>query len=89
MADKPIKTVFEQWKTYRHDVIPKDAHPIQVQECQLAFYGGAAYVYGILGSIADTDDEDEESTVKLLEQLGHDLEAFLTDYRKRHGLKKP
>lgn len=47
----------EQWESYREEVMPKNAHPIQVSECQLAFYAGIAAMLSIVlyGSLEDQE----------------------------------
>lgn len=34
-------SIADGWKSYRDEVVPKDAGPIQLLECERAFYAGA------------------------------------------------
>lgn len=74
-----MKTVFEQWKSYERDVVPKNAPMIQREECRRAFYAGGYAAFGLVMAATDPDDEDECEA--RLQALQDELESILTDLR--------
>lgn len=52
------------WQSYRADVIPADAGPIQVEECRRAFYAGAAGFYSTGSALAINGDPDPIDTLR-------------------------
>ena len=64
----------EGWMTYINGVLPADAPQVQIDECRLAFFAGAAHVYGMLISIEEHGSEADG--IAQLQQLGQDLKAF-------------
>lgn len=65
----------ETWQSYRDQVIPAAASPVQVQECRRAFYAGAAGFYSAGSTLAVDGAEDP------IETLRAELDAFDADVR--------
>ena len=65
------------WASYRERVVPADASPVQVQECQRAFYmGAAALYYDLMNGLSegpDTTQADEE----YMAAVDRELRAFI------------
>lgn len=85
MTGKPILAL---WESYAREVVPKDAGPIQRQECRRAFFAGVAMGHAL--TFAATDAADEDQCVKNLEVLEAeiaeipDLEMLLEATMKAH-----
>lgn len=65
-------TLNSLWRSYRIDVVPQEAEPIQVSECKKAFYMGAG---ALLRLILETD-EDPDLPLKVyaeIEQFANQL----------------
>lgn len=70
-----MRTVQEQWESYRDSVIPKNASAIQVQECRRAFYAGAYASLDLFTSIGEPGIS-EDAGIALIEGLRSELEDF-------------
>lgn len=70
------ETVAESFATYRAQVLPPDAPPIQVTECQRAFYAGAYFLLLNLAYNIGDDSTPEEQGIEELEKLKAECEAF-------------
>lgn len=66
-----MNTILNQWDSYKSDVLPKNAPPIQIKECRMAFYAGAKSLLDCLLDVALTDLSDEASAIFL---EGYELE---------------
>jgi hypothetical protein len=69
--------VFDVWTNYRRDVIPVDAHAVQVEECRRAFYAGAIAYYLLM--MEATTPEDEEQCERNLVTLRNELLSMPLD----------
>lgn len=64
------------WKSYRNQVIPRDAPPIQLIECRRAFYAGAQAFYGKFMALLTPESEPTEADVRMMGALAMELEEF-------------
>ena len=64
-------------------VVPKNAPPVQVTETRQAFYAGYRGMYGDSLQAAELD---EDEAVKIFERINVELEKYLSDHKKKHGL---
>jgi len=69
-------TIAEQWETYRRDVLPANAPPVQVRECRIAFYGGATALYMSIMAALDPGKEPTEGDLKYMAAIDAELKAF-------------
>ena len=69
-----MNTIQAQWLSYLRDVVPRDAGPVQVEECRRAFYAGAAGLLSITSTVIPYMDED--AGVAVLEGLHQELQGF-------------
>ena len=81
-----IRSISQSWERYRKRVLPKTASPIQISECQMAFYGGASAVLGVVLRLGDAE-VPEDVGVAGLESLGEELTAFAELVADREGGK--
>lgn len=74
-----MRSVFDLWKTYERDVLPKDAPMIQREECRRAFYAGA---YGSFGLVMEATEPDSEDDCEAnLQALQDEMQAMVKDLR--------
>ncbi len=71
-----LETVAESFATYRRKVLPPDAPPIQVVECQRAFYAGVYFCLMNLAYNIGDDSTSEEQGIVELEKLKAECERF-------------
>jgi hypothetical protein len=57
--------ICQSWESYRRGVLSPKAPPIQVSECQIAFYGGASSVLAEVFRLGDLDVPEDEGVQKL------------------------
>jgi hypothetical protein len=71
-----IETVASAFANYRQHVIPRDAPPIQIEECRRAFYAGSyALLLNLAYNIGD-ESTDEEDGLRHLDALKAECEAY-------------
>lgn len=71
-----METVAESFETYRTRVLPRDAPPIQVDECRRAFYAGTYFMLmNLMANVGDESTSDEQGIAEL-EKLKAECEAF-------------
>lgn len=71
-----LETVAESFATYRAEVMPREAPPVQVEECRRAFYAGVyTCLLNLLANIGDASTSEDEG-VGELERLKAECEAF-------------
>lgn len=70
-----MRTIADQFEDYRKNVMSKDAPPIQVKECKLAFYAGGAAFFHLLNSIPQ--DSSVDTGAKMLEWWRVECDNFL------------
>ena len=69
------------WASYRERVLPVDAPPVQVRECQLAFYAGAVSLHeALLGGVSPGDGVTD-ADMELMEAIELELRAFVESVR--------
>lgn len=69
-------SIAQSFESYRREVIPPDAPPLQIEECRRAFY---AATYNMLMTLLITvgdDSTDEEEGIATLERLKAECETF-------------
>lgn len=71
--------LFDSWKTFDREVIPKDASPIQREEMRRSFYAGAAAMMGLV--LEAVDPVNEEDCLLNLSALEAELAAHRLDLR--------
>jgi len=68
-------TIAELWQSYKAGVLPADASETQINECKLAFYGGAQVMLVTFTSTAEIVSEDEGC--QLLNDLHQEMNQFV------------
>ena len=67
-----------QFETFKADVIPAAAPPVQVQEMRRAFYAGAHAMMTVL-NVVTTDGVSDEEGEAILEDADQELRRFAKD----------
>lgn len=70
-------SIHKFWEIYRTRVMSPKAPPIQIHECQLAFYGGASAILGEMVRLGDEDVPINKS-VQTMQDLLDEVAAFTT-----------
>lgn len=66
----------ENWESYKEKVVPKNASKTQLVETEQAFYSGAYAACLVMISIS-SEEVDEESGVKIFDDMIKEAEAFI------------
>jgi hypothetical protein len=74
-----MKTVLEEWQSFRSAIIPSGASAVQVEEMRRAFYAGARAMLTLTLEAVGPDDEAECEAN--LQTLDNELRAFPSDLR--------
>lgn len=69
-------TVSKRWKSYRDGVMNPAAPPLQVHECQLAFYAGSFAVLKIMFGMAKDPAMSLDEGAAALEALLQEVKEF-------------
>lgn len=67
----------------------KNMPPAQRDDLRAAFFGGAQHLWGSIMNILDPGDEPTERDMRRMDMINHELEAFIEDYKQRHGITDP
>lgn len=68
----PIK---DAWESYRDSVMPKDAGPVQLQECQRAFFAGA-YSHNLITTGIGSPGVTEKRAMEILDAVQRECREF-------------
>lgn len=75
MPDKE-RLIEECWLSYRDQVIPKDAPPVQVTECRRAFYAGAHSLFTTIMNILEPGAEATEGDLRTMDSIQAELRRY-------------
>jgi hypothetical protein len=74
------------WVGLQLACIPPNAPQVQLDEMRLAFFAGAQHLWGTINNVLDRESEPTDDDVLRLRQINDELNRFIKDYEKRHGL---
>ena len=74
------KPVEAEWISYRKNVVPADAGPVQVVECRRAFYAGAVSMMRVLALAMDPDAEPTEKDMRTMAEIMQELDGYLKEF---------
>jgi len=74
-----MRSVFDEWKSYEREVVPKNATAIQREECRRAFYAGAWASFELV--MAATYPTNEDDCDANLQALHDEMRAMVKDLR--------
>jgi len=64
------------FNAYRLAVMQRDAPPIQVSECRMAFFAGAQHLFASIMQILDPGNEPTEQDLRRMSQILEELQSF-------------
>lgn len=67
---------FEEWKSYRQQVIPPTASDVQVTESKRAFYAGANSLFRLLQRTVSVGDEVSSADMRAMESIDREFKEF-------------
>lgn len=71
-----MRRLATEWLDYRARVVPRDADAIQVEECQRAFYAGAAAIHSVIMKMLSPGAEATDDDVRKMGELHDELIEF-------------
>jgi hypothetical protein len=80
------KLIEAGWIGLRIAAIPPTAPPVQLDEMRMAFFAGAQHLFGSIMKALDPDDEVTEDDMRRLDLINAELNLFLVDFMKKHGI---
>ena len=85
------KLIEAGWISLRIAAVSPDAGQVQLDEMRLAFFAGAQHLFGSIMRALDPDEEPTDADFRRMDQIYAELQTFLVEFRKRHGLagRKP
>jgi hypothetical protein len=69
-----VNTIKDEWESYKTEVLPIDAPPIQIKECRMAFYAGVHSA--LMFNVRIVATLDEEAATRLLQSWHDESLAF-------------
>lgn len=69
--------------------IPEDAGKTQLEEMRNAFFAGAQHLFSSIMDIMDDDHEPTAADLKRMDLIQSELDVFIRDFSKKHGLRGP
>lgn len=87
-ADKG-RTIEVGWLTLRLGAVPLDASQAQVDAMRSMFFAGAKHLFDSIMVVLEPDAEPTANDLNRMSLIQAELEAFIDDYRKQHGIARP
>jgi len=75
-----VEASYPEWRN-----MPKQ----QYDDLRAAFFCGAQHLFGSIMGILDSDQEPTERDVRRMNMIAHELDAFIAEYKQRHGISDP
>lgn len=75
-----VEASYPEWRN-----LPKQ----QYDDLRAAFFCGAQHLFGSIMSILDPDEEPTERDMRRMNMIVHELDAFIAEYKQRHGITYP
>lgn len=82
------KIIEAGWVGFRLQAIDPEAGKVQLEFGREAFFAGAQHLLASIMTVLDDGEEATERDLKRMDLISQELEIFITDYAKRHGLQE-
>jgi hypothetical protein len=83
------KLIEAGWISLRIAAVPRDAPPIQLTEMRQAFFAGAHHVFNSIMVVLEPGEEPTDADLDRMDKINAELNAFLDDFKRKHGLDLP
>lgn len=80
------KLIEAGWVGLRMAAVDPRAGQLQLEEMRNAFFAGAQHLFGSIVSMMDPGEEPTEADLIRMDQIQAELETFIEDFKRRHGL---
>jgi hypothetical protein len=77
------------WLGLRLAAMDDNAPQIQLDECRQAFFAGAQHVFGSMMATLDEGEEPTQADLNRLSLIADELDRFIEDFSRKHGLPPP
>lgn len=81
------KLIEAGWIGLRLAAIPEDADRTQLESMKEAFFAGAQHLFASIMDILEDDREPTEADLKRMDLINAELDGFIRDFAKKHGLE--
>ncbi len=81
------KLIEAGWQGLRIMSVPDDAPQVQIDEMRSSFFAGAQHLFGSIMTFLDSGDEPTAADLKRMDLIQAELEQFIRDFNKKHGLE--
>lgn len=78
-GETEAKYIEKEWATYRLFVLPKDASPVQADECRKAFYAGAGSLFHTILGFLEEGEEATDADLEKMNSIQKELEGFVRE----------
>ena len=77
------------WLAMAASSYPNGMTADQRDQLRTAFFAGAQHLFGAIMGILDPGEEATEADLRRMDLINHELQAFLQEYKQRHGITDP
>ncbi len=77
------KIIEAGWVSYLHNVMPKSAGAVQIEETKFAFFAGAQHLFGSIMTILEPGAEPTEKDMQRMDHINNELRAFAAQLSAR------
>lgn len=78
------KLIEAGWVGFANCVFPDGAGAQQLESMRQAFFAGAQHLFGSIMHALEEGDDATESDMKRMDNIHHELTAFIEDFQKRY-----
>lgn len=75
------KLVEAGWVGYRAMVLDPAAPQIQIDECRMAFFGGAQHVFGAIMTMLEPGDDPTDNDMRRMDAIDKELREFIEKFK--------
>lgn len=86
-ASNKGKLIEAGWLALVATTFPKEGvPPVQYDEMRSAFFAGAHHLFASIMNVLEEGEEPTEADMLRMDLIRYELDAFLQDYKRRHGI---
>lgn len=80
------KLIEAGWVGLRLAAVPENASPMQLTVMREAFFAGAQHLFGSIMGVLEEGTEPTEADMRRMDLINAELEIFIREFSKKHGL---